>query len=782
MPTTGLLRPEPSVEQRPNVRTFRSALPLVALVVLASAAHAQRLKPLTEARSESRQFVLAVESTSPRSESAMGGASEAASSQPASNATSESADREVPNDANAQPTVRGFTDGVWATMRRSQRGHADATVWRAQLINKLAPVQAFISDDGNFTITLDDYPVGGARHAVVIYNDKGELLREFSLRELLRKDDWKEVRERRGTIYWLRGAKMKFSRDMNEFHIDLRSDRKVVIDLRKLEIEGGAADAADIPPEFAAILDHPPQSDTDTPQSLDDAIDHLRKVIAANGQGATQEDIDEAHAIVESLLSRMSAQSWPDQELLQRVMEALGSAEIAAHPPTSDSDADTDGIEASPPETAIATPYAGNSAVTGIGVPQPNPSERVDYIGWMHDHTAVEGVSAAPLIAESVAGLTKWEGDSDLRDRALKGDPVALQSPEIQAWIAANQRSIELARQASGLPYRGVQPQEGAESLIGVLLPDLGARREISRAAVVRGRSLAAGGDLAGARREYIDAMRFGAQTGQGVTLIENLVGAAMQQPSANALLDSFERDDATDYAALAGELEAAYRPLRPTSELMQFERAAILETLQKTYEPDLERGGYKVGGEGLRTLAEIGSMTGKSEGLDEQLFMAQRLTDLGYENVLAQTNSFYDRFTASSRLPYTEARQDLEQVESEISDPALAQQNPFVATLMPALSRAMQSTGRAESQRRATLLVANLKAYKQQHGTYPPSLDVFAGREWATDPLTGQAFSYAPTDGNFRLYSVGVNGTDEGGTHDTAGRENDTVFWPRPK
>lgn len=754
---------------------------LGALIALATSASAESIKPLREARSENRLFTLSVENTSAeaaRLDEKPDGADERApaDSQPASS-QSDDADSSAVSPT-SQPTSSAAA-GVWATLRRTNRGERGDEIWRARLINRVAPVHAFISDDGRFTITLDDYPVGGARHAVVIYDDKGEMQREFSLRELLRKDDWKEVRERRGAIYWLRGAKMRFNRDVTEFRIDLRSDRRIVIDLRKLEIDGGAAAAGDVPPEFAAILDHPPQdADADTPQSLDDAIAQLRNVIAELGQGTTQDDLDEAHAIVETLLARLMAQSPPNEALIQQALEALGSPELVAHPPSDDA---SDGEPLAETDAMSASPFAGNSADAGVAVPMPNPKARVDYVSWMREQTTVDGDSATPIVAAAVAKLAKWDGDPELRDRAMKGDPVALQSPEIQAWLAANQDSIELAWKASELPYRGVQPQEDADSLIGVLLPDLGARREITRAAIVRGRVLESQGDVAGARREYMNAMRFGAQTGQGATLIENLVGAAIQQPSANALLDSFENDDSTDFAATAAELERGYQPLRPASEIVQFERAMILEQMQQVYQHDAATGEYRADRDAVEALTKLIGTSGKDEDGAVVDRMTQTMNQIGFEAMLSETNGLYDQFTQASGMPFMEAQATLTAITEHVENDAMVARNPFVAVLVPSLSRANQLTTRAESQRRATLLVANLKAYKQQHGTYPPSLDVFGGRDWATDPLTAQPYRYEPSDENFRLYSLGLNGSDDGGTHDPAGRESDTVFWPRP-
>ena len=54
-------------------------------------------------------------------------------------------------------------------------------VWRAKLVNEVAPGRVLIRDDGRFVVTLDEFRRGGAAHAVVIYDERGELLREFGV-------------------------------------------------------------------------------------------------------------------------------------------------------------------------------------------------------------------------------------------------------------------------------------------------------------------------------------------------------------------------------------------------------------------------------------------------------------------------------------------------------------------------------------------------------------------------------------------------------------------------
>jgi hypothetical protein len=59
------------------------------------------------------------------------------------------------------------------------------------------------------------------------------------------------------------------------------------------------------------------------------------------------------------------------------------------------------------------------------------------------------------------------------------------------------------------------------------------------------------------------------------------------------------------------------------------------------------------------------------------------------------------------------------------------------------------------------------LAAYRRDHGRYPVGLDDIAPKYLPAVPIdmfSGKALVYAPSAKGYLLYSVGVNGKDEGG------------------
>jgi hypothetical protein len=719
-------------------------LTLAAIVLtLPDSAAAQERRPLREARSENGRFRLRIHPGQPH---------------------------------------RGESGSCRAVLfERLEDTRHEREVWNAKLVNEVAPRHVLIRDDGRFVVTLDEFRRGGAAHALVVYDERGRQLREFGLRELLRGDDWKNLEVKQRAVEWLPGATFAFVDEPAQFLIKLKWGREIRIDLEKQEvvrdagkIEGGAGDEqetgaekpsggaeAAIPPEILALLEQP----TSAP--------------ATAAAEATKETSEQAVERALGELQRLAAESGVEVEGLEhaRVAEAAHAESAGAGGRGTDAAGEALGTEVAEEHPL----FAGNSAAAGLPVPAPDPANPVDYVAWVLAQTETDGPSAVPLYEAAIDGFVKWEGDRDLYDAALRGDPAALASPEIAAWLEANQDALANFQAATELEYRGMLEVGEEHSLIGIILPSLSPRRDLARAAIIEAKRLEAAGEVDAAMGDYLDNLAAGTQVSQGPTLIENLVGVAIQTQTAESLLDSFAgaSGDAIDYARLAEDLENRYRPLRPIAETFQGERAMVLDFIQQTYEWNPDSGCYRVSPDGVQFLANI---LGNSE---DDSFMATTtafmLAAIGFERMVDRTNDHYDALTEAVMSPYPAAKQALDELEDQVGSPAFRWQNPVLAMLVPSLGRAYHVTTRAATTRQATRLITNLKAYRQQYGTYPDSLDAFGDSDMVLDPFTGGPFVYHRDGDDFTLYSLGGNGVDDGGIHDRRGDTNDVVFWPRP-
>lgn len=92
-----------------------------------------------------------------------------------------------------------------------------------------------------------------------------------------------------------------------------------------------------------------------------------------------------------------------------------------------------------------------------------------------------------------------------------------------------------------------------------------------------------------------------------------------------------------------------------------------------------------------------------------------------------------------------------------------------LASILIPALPNALQKTDRLTVDLLLLRTACALERHRHAHGSFPRSLDALVPaflEAVPKDPFTGKPLGYTPTpDGRFTLYSVGSDGTDDGGT-----------------
>ena len=101
----------------------------------------------------------------------------------------------------------------------------------------------------------------------------------------------------------------------------------------------------------------------------------------------------------------------------------------------------------------------------------------------------------------------------------------------------------------------------------------------------------------------------------------------------------------------------------------------------------------------------------------------------------------------------------------------------------MVALSRVLNRVVGAEVARELTITALALKRYQLRHGQYLADLSALVPEFLASvprDPADGQPLRYRlKPDGTFLLYSIGEDGTDNGGDASPAGNA-ESLSWQR--
>jgi len=124
-------------------------------------------------------------------------------------------------------------------------------------------------------------------------------------------------------------------------------------------------------------------------------------------------------------------------------------------------------------------------------------------------------------------------------------------------------------------------------------------------------------------------------------------------------------------------------------------------------------------------------------------------------------------------------------QLESYIKGPY----SPYTAmfnTLAPAVGKAINMTSRTETAVRLASVACALERYRLAHGNFPEKLEQLSPEsvgDVLNDPMVNQPFRYQRTDdGWYQLYSVGLNGKDDGGKpSNKENKEDDDWPWPVP-
>jgi hypothetical protein len=76
--------------------------------------------------------------------------------------------------------VTGKSEGVLFTLDENAK---EMVIWRAKLVN--IPNRAIVAESGKYVITLDSWRSIGFQHCLVVYGEKGKVIADFKLEDLL---------------------------------------------------------------------------------------------------------------------------------------------------------------------------------------------------------------------------------------------------------------------------------------------------------------------------------------------------------------------------------------------------------------------------------------------------------------------------------------------------------------------------------------------------------------------------------------------------------------------
>ncbi len=401
---------------------------------------------------------------------------------------------------------------------------------------------------------------------------------------------------------------------------------------------------------------------------------------------------------------------------------------------------------------------------------------------------------ARPKMAAKDNGWTDYEKAIELyvapdeeMKKLLPETPWSELSPEqrtaFSEWVDQNEQAWEQYVAGSRKPYcfreYSGYPDDDEPMLIDVLLPHLTEMRDLSKLGISLSRKHAEEGDIAQALDACLAVIRCGWHWQGNGTLIEQLVGWAIERIGYDQMamiLDSADLS-AAQISDIDQQLaDIASKGYREVS--VEFERVSFLDIVQHSFTKGGPGGGH--------IIPKAFQML--DDGDEPFAYMGAGLIHAGRNRTVAEGNKLYDQMEKMVKLsPYQRNTSDVESVDDVLETFNKYRYGLFWA-FMPAIQRISDRRYQLKSTHEAMLTVLGIKRWEKEKGSPPESLEQLkeAGylKTLPDDPYSDGVLRYIKKDNDFVLYSVGEDFQDNGGKEnpdDRWGRSEggDKVFWP---
>ncbi|HPF41877.1 MAG TPA: hypothetical protein PK093_24865 [Phycisphaerae bacterium] len=409
-----------------------------------------------------------------------------------------------------------------------------------------------------------------------------------------------------------------------------------------------------------------------------------------------------------------------------------------------------------------------------VGAPADRPPEltfdkHVDYVGWWYAQLDRRGSENAFELYQRLVpdrdghgGMPNPEGDADRdRKRMTGGVWSASEFPAYSAYLDQCEPYLAALEQAAHIKHHWDPNPPEVPAMIEILLPELTPVRAATKALTARAWRAQERQDeaiLSAVRTQF----RVADHMQQRGMTVAALVGIAIRFHGYDTALAGVQKD-----VIKGKQIQRLYDTLRQYDPgpgdwpmLVNCEWAVALDSIQYACTKlDADRS----------KMAESPLKPGQAVALFEKRFAAlRRIADEPLDAKSIENTRSVDAM-------------DLTSIDT------LA-----FRKLAFSLTRARELAVRLESVRRGVMITLALYAHHEKHGEWPKrlkDLDKELGlkdyRDYGKDPYTGKLFRYRLVDGKPLLYSIGADGVDDGGRHDSHWGEKDGgdfVFVPLQK
>ncbi|GAB4186147.1 MAG: hypothetical protein Kow00105_00570 [Phycisphaeraceae bacterium] len=313
-------------------------------------------------------------------------------------------------------------------------------------------------------------------------------------------------------------------------------------------------------------------------------------------------------------------------------------------------------------------------------------------------------------------------------------------------------------------------------NLMGARLPHLGHFRSLARLLRMDTARAVEAGDAQTAYENVRAILGLARHTDEHPLLITGLVRLSIQVLAYETIQETLQaRPDLwsdEQLSAIAHHLAAI--KVNP-ADWYNGDRLWFYDTLQRIYTDD-GRGDGHITEEGLLLLPQLVSFdtslghSAKEKSAAIAKLPAMAMLMASRKDMRQTYDALMDLGIAELQKPLweTAGTSEMEQRFRQMTESPLQWTRYFLfASLMPALAPAHKTIEHEAGRREGVMTGVALELYRRQHGAWPDSLDALVPRYLPAVPvdrLTGKPVRYKVTDAGPVVYSVGVDGDDDGG------------------
>ncbi len=386
------------------------------------------------------------------------------------------------------------------------------------------------------------------------------------------------------------------------------------------------------------------------------------------------------------------------------------------------------------------------------------------FLKW-HDHVNKIAPNSPPLVVQQLL-----DERSKLQWRPWKSTDNATAS----LWLTANKRALDALVESTKKEEFYTPLISVDNSLVGALLPAVQESRELARILLLRAMQRLGDGDHVGAWSDLQACHRLARQVSQGFTIIERLVGIAIERMALSADVTFVQS------AVLAPEEIGKYR--------LQIVNLPAISSMADAID-NCERWMFLDSTQlvARKGVAALDGLTGQTNSLPPFLNRLIR-SSVDWNEVMIMGNDWYDRCVEIARTESVLKRRlasqrfdtELQGLAPNISNLTGAAKLLFsskktkgreigavlVSLLLPAVEAAASAENRVQDYGQMVEIAFALEAYKIKYEQYPQKLVKLTPALLTKIPqdIFKQApYTYESDGSTYLLYGVGFNFEDDG-------------------